>query len=270
MQEDVALYASELIRLKAQIICSKFQPQTILAYAAAQQMQPADQQLIPQALQLIKDKPLRNFRIEVASDSLVQLDENQMKQDRLEFLNTYSNFLTQALPVGERSPEMIPMMMELLKYGVGAFKQARSIEGALDQAMDQLKKSAGQPKPDFAQQKAQAEAQMEQQKAQMQSQLEQAKMQSTMQIEQAKLQAEAQVEAQRQQMEAQRYQMEAQFKAQESALRDQFDRWKAQLDAATRITIARISANPADPSMMAAEQAATNTVMQDLSNMMGH
>jgi len=270
MQEDVALYASELIRLKAQIICSKFQPQTILAYAAAQQMQPADQQLIPQALQLIKDRPLRNFRIEVASDSLVQLDENQMKQERLEFLNTYSNFLRQALPVGQSSPEMIPMMIELLKYGVGAFKQARPIEGALDQALQQLTKSAGQPKPSPEQQKAQVEAQMEQQKAQMQSQLEQAKMQSTMQIEQAKLQAEAQIEAQRQQMEAQRYQMEAQFKAQESALRDQFERWKAQLDAATRITIARISANPADPSMMAAEQAATNTVTQDLSNMMGH
>ena len=270
MQEDVALYASDLIRLKAQIICSKFQPQTILAYAAAQQMQPADQQLIPQALELIKDKPLRNIRIEVASDSLVQLDENQMKQDRLEFLNTYSNFLRQALPVGQSSPEMIPMMIELLKYGVGAFKQARPIEGALDQALQQLTKSAGQPKPSPEQQKAQVEAQMEQQKAQMQSQLEQAKMQSTMQIEQAKLQAEAQIEAQRQQMEAQRYQMEAQFKAQESALRDQFERWKAQLDAATRITIARISANPADPSMMAAEQAATNTVTQDLSNMMGH
>ncbi|MFZ9649737.1 MAG: hypothetical protein ACO29C_06575, partial [Fluviibacter sp.] len=45
MQEDVALFASELIRLKAQIMCAKFQPQTILAYAAAGQMQPADQQL---------------------------------------------------------------------------------------------------------------------------------------------------------------------------------------------------------------------------------
>ena len=270
MQEDVALYASELIRLKAQIICSKFQPQTILAYAAAQQMQPADQQLIPQALQLIKDKPLRNFRIEVAADSLVQLDENQMKQDRLEFLNTYSNFLRQALPVGQSSPEMIPMMMELLKYGVGAFKQARSIEGALDQAIEQLKQAAAQPKPNPEQQKAQIQAQAEQQRAQMQAQLEQAKMQTQMQVEQMKLQAEAQVEAQRQQLEAQRYQMEAQYKAQQAAMSEQFERWKAQLDAATRITIARISANPADPSMMAAEQAATATVTQDLSNLMGH
>jgi len=270
MQEDVALYASELIRLKAQIICSKFQPQTILAYAAAQQMQPADQQLIPQALQLLKDKPLRNFRIEVASDSLVQLDESQQKQDRMEFLNTYSNFLRQALPVGQSSPELIPMMIELLKYGVSAFPQARAIEGALDQALDQLKKGAGQQKPHPEEQKAQMQAQMEQQKAQVQAQLEQSRMQATMQIEQAKLQAESQMEAQRQQMEAQRHQLEAQYKAQQAAQNDQFERWKAQLDSATKITIARISANPADPSMMAAEQAATATVTQDLSNLMGH
>lgn len=265
LQEDVALYATELIRLKAQIICSKFQPQTILAYAAAQQMQPADQQLIPQALQLIKDKPLRNFRIEVASDSLVQLDENQMKQDRLEFLNTYSNFLTQALPVGERSPEMIPMMMELLKYGVGAFKQARGIEGALDEAINQLKKSAGQPKPDPAQQQAQADAQMEQQKAQMQQQLEQAKMQSTMQVEQMKLQAESQMEAQRQQMEAQRQQQEAQFKVQELAQKEQYERWKTELEAATRIMVARIGANPGlDIPMLEAQQAVSEKIAQDL------
>ena len=83
MQEDVALFASQLIRLKAQIICGKFQPQTILAYAAAQQMQPVDQQMIPQALQLLKDKPLRNFRIEIAADSLVQIDEQQMKQEQI-------------------------------------------------------------------------------------------------------------------------------------------------------------------------------------------
>ena len=265
MQEDVALYASELIRLKAQIICSKFQPQTILAYAAANQMQPADQQLIPQALQLIKDRPLRNFRIEVAADSLVQLDENQMKQDRMEFLNVYSNFLRQALPVGQSSPEMIPMMMELLKYGVGAFKQARTIEGALDQAMEQLKQSAGQAKPDPEQQKAQIEAQAAQQRMQINSQLEQAKLQSQVQIEQMKMQAQAQIEAQRQQLETQRQQMEAQFKAQELAQKEQYERWKTELEAATKIMVARISANPGlDIPALEAQQAVSEKIAQEL------
>jgi hypothetical protein len=98
MQESVALFASELLRLKAQIICTKFQPETILRLAAAEQMSPADQQMIPQALQLMQDSPLRSFRIQVAADSLVQLDENQNKQDRMEFMNAFSNFLREAGP----------------------------------------------------------------------------------------------------------------------------------------------------------------------------
>ena len=44
MQESVSLFASELLRLKAQIICTKFQPETILRLAAADQMSPADKQ----------------------------------------------------------------------------------------------------------------------------------------------------------------------------------------------------------------------------------
>ena len=131
MQEDVALFASEILRLKAQIMCAKFQPQTILAYAAAEQMQPADQQLIPQAIQLLQDKPLRNFRVEVSADTLVQLDENQLKQDRMEFLQAFGGFVNQVMPVVQTSPQMAPMMMEIMKFGVGAFKQAKQLEGVL-------------------------------------------------------------------------------------------------------------------------------------------
>jgi hypothetical protein len=223
MQEDVALFATGLIRLKAQIICSKFQPQTILAYSAAQQMQPVDQQMIPQALQLIKDKPLRNFRIEVAADSLVQIDEQQMKQERLEFLNTYSNFIKQVLPISQQMPATAPMVIELMKYGVTAFKQARAIEGALDQTLDQFKQMAAQPQPPNP----------EMQKMQAQTQIEQAKMQQDAQLEQLKLQHDAQIE-----------QMKAQYEAERVAREQEFERWKAELEANTKILTARIAANP--------------------------
>lgn len=151
MQEDVALFASELFQLKAQVICTKFQPTTILMYAAAQGMQPADQALIPQALQLIQDKPLRSFRIQVDSDSLVQIDENQNKRERVEFLQAMGGFLTQALPMGQQAPELVPMLIELVKFGVGAYKKAAPIEGTIDQAMQELQKKqqmmANQPPP---------------------------------------------------------------------------------------------------------------------------
>ena len=255
MQEDVALFATALIRLKAQVICSKFQPQTILAYSAAQQMQPVDQQMIPQALQLIKDKPLRNFRIEIAADSLVQIDEQQMKQERLEFLNTYSNFLKQVLPIGQQMPVAAPMIIELMKYGVQAFKQARTIEGVLDQALMQIQQMAAQPQPPNPEmQKMQAQTQVEQAKLQAEQQNHAARLQNEAQIEQLKLQHDAQVE-----------QMKAQFEAQKLAQEHQFERWKAELESATRIMAARIAANPGlDVAGIQAQQAVSHTISQDL------
>jgi hypothetical protein len=96
-------------------------------------------------------------------------------------------------------------------------------------------------------------------------QLEQAKMQSQMQIEQMKLQAEAQIESQRQQMEAQKQQQEAQFNAQELMQKEQYERWKTELEAATRIMVARIGANPGlDIPMLEAQQAVSEKIAQEL------
>lgn len=248
MQEDVALFATGLLRLKAQVICTKFQPETILMYAAADQLQPEDQQLVPQALALLKDKPLRNFRVEVAADSLVQLDEQKMKQERGEFLQAFGSFLREALPLGQQAPEMIPMIGELLKFGVTAFKGSRQIEGAIDQSINKLvNKPAAQPQPDPEMLKMQADQQLQQAKMQAEGQLEQAKMQANMQVEQAKLQLE-QAKAQREvEIEQMRAQMEAQkldFERQKAEMEEQYNRWKTELDAATKVTVARIGANP--------------------------
>jgi len=262
MQETVSLFASELLRLKAQIICTKFQPQTILEYAAANQMSPADQQLIPQALQLMQNSPLRTFRIQVASDSLVQLDENQNKADRVEFLNAFSNFMREAVPAGQASPEMVPTLMEIMKFGIGGFKQARQIEGTIDVALQALSAKAQQaqqnPPPNPEQMKMQADQQALQAKMQADAQMTQAKAQAEIQIEQMKAETQQQIEAAKQQHEAQ-------LKMQEMAMREQYDRWKTELDAATKIMVARIAANPGmDLPMLEAQQAATDTITNEL------
>lgn len=272
MQEDVALFASELFQLKAQVICTKFQPTTILQYAAAQAMNPADQALIPQALMLLQDKPLRNFRIQVDSDSLVQIDENQNKRDRTEFLQAMGGFLTQALPMGQQAPELVPMLIELVKFGVGAYKKAEPIEGAIDQAMDQMKKKQQQmaanptpppPSPEMIkmqgqqqieQMKMQATAQADQLRVQADAQNAQTQAQFDMQVEQMKMQAEAQLESQKQQFEMALANQELQVKERQ-------ERYKSELDAATKITIALLSANP-DSSVEEANAQATQLTNQ--------
>jgi len=285
MQEDVALFASELFQLKAQVICTKFQPTTILMYAAAQGMQPADQALIPQALQLIQDKPLRSFRIQVDSDSLVQIDENQNKRERVEFLQAMGGFLTQALPMGERAPELVPMLIELVKFGVSAYKKAAPIEGMIDQAMQQLQEKqqmmAQQPPPPNPEvMKMQAEQQFEQMKMQAQAQNEQMKMQATAQAEQLRAQADIQVAQAKAQADVQMAQMKLQAEMQLEAQKQQYmqameqaklqaaeelEKWKTELESATKIMVARIGANPGlDLPLLEAQEAASTKIAAEL------
>ena len=268
MQEEVALFASELIRLKAQVMCNKFQPQTIMLYAAAGQMSQPDQQMIPQAMQLMQDKPLRNFRIEVDADSLVQIDEQQNKKDRVEFLTAFGGFMREALPVGQQSPELVPMLVELIKFGIGGFKQAKPIEGVLDVALEQMKQKQAGPqeqKPDPEMMKMQAQQQSDQMRVQADTQAAQAKMQAEMQMTQAKTQAEMQIEQMKMQYAAQLEQQKLQFEGQLKNMEMQAAKERTELEAATKIMVARIGANPGlDIPMIEAQQAASEKVSAEL------
>lgn len=243
MQENVALFATDLLRIKAQIICGKYQDATILAYAAADQLSPEDQQLIPQALALMRKSPLRAFRVEVAADSLVQLDEQQLKQERLEFLGATANFLREAVPAGQQVPELVPAIMGMIKFGITGFKQARALEGTFDVALQKLEQkaamNAANPPPNPEMVKAQAKAQGDAQAAQMQAQVDE-------KMKQTELLAQAQLAQQKNQHDAAMATMEQQHTERMEALKmrgeQSFNKWEAELKAATSIQVALISA----------------------------
>jgi len=224
MQHDVVNFATALLQIKAQIICQHFTDDTIVKISGAMQLSPQDQQLIPQALQLLKDEPAKNFRIEVTSDSMIYQDEQQEKQDRVEFLSAVSSFMQTALPVATNAPELTPLLMEMLKFGVTAFKAGKGMEGLIDETADKFRQQAkqmeGQPKPPSP----------EMQKMQMTMQLEQAKMQAA----QAKAQQDMQLEQQKMQMQMELEKAKQEYQAQENQLKfqleDQRNRQQAEMD----------------------------------------
>ena len=215
MQHDVVNFATALLQIKAQIICQHFTDDTIIKISGAMQLSPQDQALIPQALALLKDEPAKNFRIEVTTDSMIYQDEQQEKQDRMEFLQAVGGYLSQAIPAAQATPELTPLLVEMLKFGVTAFKAGKGLEGLIDETADQFRAQAeqakGQPKPPTA----------EQQKMQMQMQIEQAKMQADQQkmvmqqqIEQAKIQGQIELEKAKQEYQAQENQLKFQLEDQ--------------------------------------------------------
>ena len=209
MQNHVVQFATTLLSIKAQIICNHFSEDTIIKISGADQLSDSDKQLVPQALALLKSESAKNFRIEVTSDSMIYQDEQQEKQNRVEFLTAVSQFIQTAMPVGQAAPELVPLFMEMLKFGVTAFKAGKQMEGLIDETADKFREQAkmqeGQPKPPSPEvQKMQMQAQLETQKMQSQMQLEQQKMQANIEMERAKQEYQSQETQVRMQMEMQR------------------------------------------------------------------
>ena len=224
MQHAVVDFATELLSIKAQIICNHFTDDTIVKISGAMQLSDTDKQYIQPALALLRDESAKNFRIEVTSDSMIFQDEMQEKQDRMEFLSAIGGFMQQVIPAAQAVPEMTPMLMEMVKFAVTAFKAGKGLEGIIDETADKFREQAkaqeGQPKPPTP----------EQQKLQGQMQLEQAKLQAsqqqaqqTMQLEQQKMQMQMELEKAKQEYQAQENQLKFQ-------LEDQRNRQQAEMD----------------------------------------
>jgi hypothetical protein len=233
MQHAVVDFATALLQIKAQIICQHFTDDTIVKISGAMQLSPQDQQLIPQALALLKDEPAKNFRIEVTTDSMIYQDEQQEKQDRMEFLSAVSGFLSQALPAAQATPELTPMLVEMLKFGVTAFKAGKGLEGLIDETADkfrqQQKAAEGQPKPPSP----------EQQKMQMTMQIEQAKIQA----KQAEMQMQLQIDQQKMQMQMELEKAKQEYQAQENQLKFQLEEQRNMMDREMEIKVAQMKMN---------------------------
>jgi hypothetical protein len=285
-QHAVVDFATSLLCIKAQIICNHFTDDTIIKISGAMQLSDQDKQLIPQAIELLRNEAAKNFRIEVTSDSMIYQDEQQEKQDRMQFLQAVGGFFQQAVPLVQSQPELAPMAIEMLKFGVTAFKAGKQLEGIIDETADKLRQQAkaaeGQPKPptpeqmkmqleqakmQAQQQSDAARAQAEQQKLQIESQLEQQKMQMQMQLEKAKQEYQAQENQLKFSLEEQRNTKEAELEMQIAKMKQDSENNKAiliaYLDNSSKLETARINAGLDDGSAAYMESVEQAKILQD-------
>jgi hypothetical protein len=257
-QHAVVDFATSLLTIKAQIICNHFTDDTLIKISGAMQLSEQDRQLVPQALLLLRDEASKNFRIEVTSDSMIYQDEQQEKADRTAFLAAVGQFISMALPTAQAAPEMTPMLLEMLKFGVTAFKAGKQLEGIIDQTADDMKKqyeaTKGQPKqPPVEIQKAQMDSQGKMQQIQMQAQVEQAKLQGQMQLEKAKQEYQAQENQLKFQLEEQRNRMDREMEMKVAQMKMMTERntqvLLAHINNGAKIEVARIGSDESDGTM---------------------
>jgi hypothetical protein len=199
LQEEVTLFVSELLRIKAELMVKHFDPEILRKKSNIDRTD--DAQMAEPALQLLQSEEGFEWRIIVTSDQLSQTDYAMEKEDRIQLLTAISGFMSQAGPMFQTMPQAAPLLVGIFKWAVAGFRGARDIEGMLDQHLDALTKSPPPPpeeKPDPAQMKAEADIkriQAQTQGVQQKNQLEAQGAQMRLTVEQVRAQQQLRQDA---------------------------------------------------------------------------
>lgn len=238
MQDEVARFVRDLYRMLGEVISEHFEPQQLVSMAGleADMQDQQKAQVLVQALQLLRQDHLRQYRVDIETDTTAFEDADAEKSARIEFVQAMTQFGQAWLPVASQSPQMAKLAGEVLGFATRGFKSARMLEEAIDEAMVSVAEAAaqqqGQQQPqDPLVQIEQTRVQVEQIKAQTQQALAQMKAQgeqARLQIEKIKAQAQMQkmqsdtnVDQQDMQLKLQIAQLEAQTRASELELKRQ-------------------------------------------------
>jgi len=202
-QKNVVEYCSAAFDIQVQLMRKHMDISEIQKLAQVQFMD-EDQQIVQQALQLVKN-PEFVLRCCVESDTLSDIDFQAEKEDRMEYMTTITNYLKETAPMIQQDQILGPFLMQLLQFSLAGFKIGKKFEGELDKTFQQIQAKLAQPpppQPSPEQQKAQAQIQVMQQQSQLDSQ-----------NKQMELQFEQQKHGQQLQYEQQKHMMELQGKA---------------------------------------------------------
>ena len=154
-RQVVQTAARDVIRLKAEIIAEHFDPATLRELSGFDQLPEiaalagarpdgriAAERLFAEVTRLISSDRLRGFRIDIETDSTIEIDQAQAKEDRIAFLAAAGAFLEKALPLARAVPAAAPLLGEMLLFTVRGFRAGRSLEAAFEEAVDQLKQAS--------------------------------------------------------------------------------------------------------------------------------
>jgi len=229
LQDEFARFASDLEAIKAEVIAKHFDVTSILKQSNAEFVPMPDMDKVMPAIELIKSERSR-WRVSIRPESIAMIDYAQLKSERTEFLTAMATYIQSASSAADAMPGSLPVLMELLKWGMAGFKGADYLEGIMDQAIDMAKKEPQAPQDGGQGQAEQMKLQIEQMKLQGQQQKQQFEMQKM----QMKGQMDMQSAQQKLQMEMQKIQADsgADMTLEQTQAQNRLREIAAELDAA--------------------------------------
>ncbi len=103
---------------------------------------------LDQVLHFLKSNRAKSFVLDIETDSTIMADEMAEKQSRTEFVQVLGNMMQQLSALVAAEPKSADFCGEVLKFATAPFRAGRSLEGSIDDLVEQMKMKSDQPKPD--------------------------------------------------------------------------------------------------------------------------
>ena len=194
LQREVQRLARDTIEIMCDLYLQKCPDHKLAEIMGFQFMQPQEQQIFPQVLQMLKNDTERCIRLEIETDSTITQNMNADIEQKNYLAKTLFEGLSATKDV---SPAFMPVAAKAVELSVQALQQGKLVEDDLSSAFDQMQQAAANPPPpppDPAMLKAQADIEAAQKKAELDAQLLQQKTQNEAALENQRAQAQIAVE----------------------------------------------------------------------------
>lgn len=142
-QRSVARFARELLEIHAEIICTHYSDDMIMRISNADQIVvnqdgQFDQAMWQQVVALLRNEPMRMFRVKIDNETLAGDELEQNREQGIQFVQAVGQMLSQVIPAMEKNPALGKVARETLMFAVRLFPMARSLEGQMESALDEM------------------------------------------------------------------------------------------------------------------------------------
>lgn len=141
-QNDMQRFITDLFKIKAQIICERYSPETLAEFVDVN----TDPILIEQAIALLKEDKLRGMTLGIETDtSLTQDGASQAANEAVTLIHT---MITTAFQAVSAQPLLLPLYRKMIETVVITLPNARQYESVLDSVFDKIEQQLSQPTPE--------------------------------------------------------------------------------------------------------------------------
>lgn len=140
-QNDMQRFLKDLLRIKAEIICEQFSPDTLAMFVTEEYGK--NPELVKQAIELLKTQKLRGMAIELETDGSFDNDKNEEKI--LNVISHINEMVNQSFGVISQQPALLPLYRKMIEAAVATLDNARQFENILEEVFDKISAELNAP-----------------------------------------------------------------------------------------------------------------------------